>query len=113
MKTIAYAIIMASYLVPQALRIISLADPPDAVLLGAAIASFILFATSGYLTWRKVPYCRFITSGYLAFAGLFMLPWFVAPSMNSIWLRLALGSTGVIWTAASIWIFRNFPAAAK
>jgi hypothetical protein len=106
MRTILYFSIIISYSITQILKVVQFYGRTEVFL--ASIVSVVVFSTASYFTWKKVPVFRFITSSYLAFAGLFMLPLSISPVVDSVALRILFVIMGLFWLASSIWILKKY-----
>lgn len=106
MRSLLYIIIILSYVITQILKLTQFHE--HLVLFAASAASVVVFSTASYFTWKKVRFFRFITSGYLAFAGLFMLSLFISPVIDSVALRILFVLMGLFWIASSIWILKEY-----
>lgn len=106
MQTFIYCVIIVSYIGLQGLKLPELTG--NTVLFVIVSVSLSIFALSSYFTWKKTPFSRFITSGFLAFSGLLMLPLLIAPALHSVALRILLSLIGLFWLASSIWILKAY-----
>jgi len=111
MKHITYFIIVLSFIIPPISKSIYylINDLYTTLIITTAFAGGIFFSFFSYLAWKGIRVFKWLTCLHLLIVGAFMLPYFIAPAVDSIGTRLFLGFIGLFWILSSVWVFRNIP----
>lgn len=109
MKKVILSLIVISYIIPSAFKLITyIREDFPVYRLGFPLLSSVFLVVISFLTSKGGRISKYLTCIFFMLCGLLMLPYFIAPAIESLSIRLFLGASGVWWIASSVWIFCSY-----
>lgn len=105
MKKITLLFIVIAYAAPSIFRLVTFParDSYDYSLLLSSLST-ILLAIACIWTLKGSRIFKYIACGCLLLRGIFLIPFYFAPAIEELAMRLLLGSYGVFLIVSCVWI---------